>query len=227
MSEETKNPKSTVPKALLMALGLSTLLYILVSFAAANVVGWEVLSSSSAPLSSILERAFGPVAGTLMSFIALFSTGNTILISLIVGSRMLYGMGRDGTIPSFISKVHSRRNTPYIAVAIVMAASVLFVFAGDISFIANVTTTSILVAFAMVNLSLIVLRYKHPKDERPFRVPLNVGRFPVLAGLGFVTSLAMVAITDVTILAVDAVLIALGFVIYTLYSRITKAKEKG
>ncbi|MFH0956495.1 MAG: amino acid permease [Candidatus Aenigmatarchaeota archaeon] len=219
MSEEAKNPRRTVHKALLISLGISTLLYILVAFSAANVLGWETLSSSKAPLSLLLERAFGPLAGMLMSFIALFSTGNTILISLIVASRILYGMARDGSIPSLFSKVYARTSTPYVAVIASMVAAMLFLFIGDISFIANVTTVSILVAYAMVNLSLIVLRYKHPKDERPFKVPLNIGRFPVLAAIGLVTSLCMVLIADITIVLVDVALIALGFVIYTLYRK--------
>jgi APA family basic amino acid/polyamine antiporter len=225
MTEEAKNPRNTVHKALLISLGISTLLYILVSFSAANVLGWEALSSSEAPLSLLLESAFGPLGGMVMSFIALFSTGNTILISLIVASRILYGMARDGSIPSLFSKVYERTSTPYIAVIVSMIAAMLFLFLGDISFIANVTTISILVAYAMVNLSLIVLRYKHPADERPFKVPLSIGKFPVLAGIGFVTSLGMVFITDVVILLVDAALIALGFVIYTLYRKSVPGKD--
>ncbi len=219
MSEETKDAKSIVPKALLLSLAISTVLYMLVSVSAIGIVGWEALSQSSAPLSMIVGQALGAQAGTVLSVIALFSTGNTILICLIVASRIMYGMSKDKSLPGFMSRIHGRTRTPYIAVLATMIATVAFLFAGDIGFIANVTTASVFVSFVLVNLSLIVLRYREPKTERPFRTPLNIGRFPVIAGLGLVTSLVMLAFTEVQILIFVALMILAGLVVYNVYKK--------
>ena len=219
MSEEAKDARNSVPKALLLSLAISTILYMLVSVAAIGLVGWEALSKSNAPLSMIVDRSLGAEAGTLLSVIALFSTGNTILICLIVGSRIMYGMAKDNSLPGFMSRVHGRTRTPYIAILVTMVASVAFLFTGDIGFIANVTTASVFVSFVFVNLSLIVLRYKEPKEERPFRTPLNIGKFPVIAGLGLATSLLMLAFTEVQILIFVALLLFAGLIIYNIYRK--------
>ncbi len=221
MSEEVKGARNVVPKAMLLSLGISTILYILVAVVAVGVVGWETLSASNAPLSLILDRAVGPGAALLMSVIALFSTGNTILICLIVGSRMLYGMSKDQSMPVFLSRVHGKTLTPHIAILTVMLASIGFLFVGDIGFIANVTTTSIFVSFIFVNLSLIVLRYSEPREKRLFKVPLNIGKFPVIALLGLLSSIMMLIYTDVNILIFEALLIFLGLIVYNIYKRTT------
>ncbi|MCD6495707.1 MAG: amino acid permease [Candidatus Aenigmarchaeota archaeon] len=219
MSEETRDPKSIVPKAMLISLAVSTVLYILVALAAVSIVGWEALASSGAPLSLIIDNTLGSGAAIIMSIVALFSTGNTILICLIVASRMIYGISRDGSLPDFLSRVHPKTRTPYIAILITMLLSIGFLFAGDIGFIANVTTTSIFVAFVFVNLSVIVLRYTQPREKRTFRIPLNIGRFPVLALFGLLSSIAMLIYTDINILIFEALLIFVGIIIYNIFRR--------
>ena len=81
VSEEVKNAKKIVPKALVFALIISTLLYMLVSISSIGVLGWEALSESKAPLSDVVGKAI-PNASVIMSIIALFATSNTVLILL-------------------------------------------------------------------------------------------------------------------------------------------------
>ncbi|MFH1311482.1 MAG: amino acid permease [Nanoarchaeota archaeon] len=219
MSEETKDPRNVVPKAMLLSLGISTILYILVAIAAIGIVGWEALSQSNAPLSLIVDHTLGSGAAFWMSIVALFATGNTILICLIVASRMMYGISRDGSMPEFLSKVHKRTRTPYIAILVTMFASIAFLFAGDLAFIANVTTTSIFVAFVFVNLSVIVLRYREPREKRPFRIPLSIGKVPLTAMLGLIVSLLMLFFVDVYILIFETLLIFAGVIVYNVFKR--------
>ncbi len=225
MSEETKDPRNVVPKAMLLSLGISTILYILVAVAAIGIVGWEALSQSNAPLALIVDHALGPGAAFWMSIVALFSTGNTILICLIVASRMMYGISRDGSMPEFLSNVHKKTRTPYIAILTTMFASMAFLFAGDLAFIANVTTTSIFVAFVFVNLSVIVLRYREPREKRPFRIPLSIGKVPLTAMLGLIVSLLMLFFVDIDILIFETLLIFAGVIIYNVFKR-TKVDVK-
>ena len=221
ISEETKNAKKVVPKALLIALAVSTILYILVALAAVSVVGWETLSSSNAPMAEILGRAFGPNAAMLMVFIALFSTGNTVLISLVVASRMMYGISNDSSLPKVLAKIHPKTQTPYIAVFVSMIAAIAFVLLGDIKLIAEVTTSSIFIAYLFVNLSLIALRYRMPDAERPFRVPFNIGKFPVISALGAITVVIMLLYSNMVVLAWEMGFIVLGLGIYYLYTKLS------
>ena len=81
---------------------------------------------------------------------------------------------------------------PYKAIFITSILTIIFLFFGDIGFLAELTNFAIFVTFIMVNLSLIVLRYKEPDAKRPFKVGLNIGRFPVLPFLGVLSSFFMI-----------------------------------
>ncbi len=94
-----------------------------------------------------------------------------------------------------------------------------FVLYGDFSVIARLTTVSIFAAHVFVNSSLIRLRYKSPDEERPFRVPLNIGKFPVIAGLGLISGLLMLLYSDPFILGVEAILILIGIAVYRIGGR--------
>ncbi len=188
IAEETKNPKKIVPKALVLALIISTTLYILVAISSVSVLGWERLAASEAPLTEVVATAI-PSAAILMSFIALFATANTVLVTLVVMSRMFYGISREHSLPSIFSRICCR-GTPYVSVFLVMVLSMLALLIGEIETVAMITVFAIFIVYLSVNLSLIKLRYSNNK-KRPFRTPLNIGRFPVLAFLGVLSCLFM------------------------------------
>src|SRR5690606_24216143 len=170
-SEETREPEKTVPNALMIALAVCTLLYILVCIAAVSVVGWEGLAGSEAPFAEVATAAWGPWGADVLSVIALFATANTVLLMLLAASRISYGMARSGSLPGPLARVHVTRRTPYLAILVAAIGAVLFLFAGDIGFVANVTNFTIFVTFMIVNLSVILLRYRSPDQKRPFLVP--------------------------------------------------------
>ncbi|MCQ8894806.1 MAG: amino acid permease, partial [Methanolinea sp.] len=170
-SEETHKPERTIPLALIVALGISTVLYMLVSVSAVSVTGWEVLSSSPAPFASVASAAWGTDASLLLSVIALFATANTALMMMFASSRISYGMARAGSLPSVLAFVHPGRKTPWVTSILVGAGALLFMSLGDIAFVANVSNFTLFVTFIVVNLSVIVLRYREPRTFRPFAVP--------------------------------------------------------
>jgi amino acid transporter len=147
-----------------------------------------------------------------MSYIALFATANTVLIISIVGSRMIYGMAKDGAFPPILSKVHPKRRTPWIAVVCVMFLSMFFVLLGDIELVASITSFGVFITFAFVNLSLIWLRYKKPKLKRSFKAPINIGKFPVIAFLGLVSCALMVTQFDLNVVLFGTFVIGLGVI---------------
>ncbi len=216
VSEETKNAKKVVPQALVIAIIVSTILYILVSFSAVNIVGWEKLSQSKAPLTEAVSSVI-PNSDFLFSLIALFATANTALILLIVGSRILYGMSADKSLPKFFSVI-GQRGTPYYSVLIVALVGIIFSLLGDIKTVALITDVSLFVVYTSVNASLIVLRYKEPKLKRAFKTPINIGKFPVLAFLGLLTSIFMLFYFEKQILAIELAVIISGYILYRLIS---------
>lgn len=217
LSEETKNARKIVPKALVVALVISTILYILVSLSAVTIVGAEALAASKAPLTTVVE-AVVPQASFAFSLIALFATANTVLILLIVASRMLYGLSRYDSLPRAFSTV-GRRNTPYIAIAAVMIVALFILTASGIKTIAQLTDLGIFLVYIFVNLSLIRMRYTKPNAPRTFKSPLNIGRFPVLPVLGILTSIGIILYFEMNLLIYEFVIVAAGFLIYEAFVR--------
>jgi len=192
LKEETKNPDKTLPKAIILSILITGVVYVLVAISAVSVVGWEQLSQSSAPLSLVAQTALGGLSGQVLVVIALFSTANTILIGLITASRQIYGIAKQKSLPKVFAQVHKRTRTPLIAVYVSSALAILFVFLGDITIVANLANILLFITFALVNLSLIILRYKLEPIKGKFRCPLNIGKFPIIAFLGFLSSIAMI-----------------------------------
>jgi APA family basic amino acid/polyamine antiporter len=219
VAEEVKKPSRTIPRAILISISITGVIYILVSLAAVRVVSWQDLGASAAPLAAVAERAFGAGGHVLLSSIALFATTNTVLIILIAGARILYGMASDRSLPLTLGKIHLKTKTPWIAVIGIMLASMTFAFVGDIVLVANISVFAIVITFAMVNLAVIVLRYTEPNIERPFKVPFNIGKFPILPlfGLGF--SVYMGFQFELSVLAVGGVIIGAGVLFYFVYNK--------
>ncbi len=198
ISEETKNAHKTIPKALMISIATTTGIYILIAVSAIALAGWEELSSTEAPLALAAEKAFGRAGVVVLSGIALFATSNTVLMMLVAGSRIMFGMSKERALPATLGKVHPVTKTPAIAVVLMMllTSAVVVLSKGSISAVANIAVFAIFMIYVLVNLSLIWLRYRQPELGRPFRSPVRIGRFPVLAGFGFATSLAMLTQFD-------------------------------
>lgn len=210
LSEETRNPERVIPLALIIALAVSVLLYILVSLAAVSVVGWEQLAASRAPFADVAAVALGPAAFTVISVIALFATANTALLMMMASSRIIYGMASSFSLPSLFARVHSRTRTPWTAIVAVALATLAFLFAGEIDFVANITNFTLFVTFVVINASVILLRYRAPDAPRPFRIPGAVGSLPVIPVVGIVSSLFLLIQLDSLVLLIGSVLVVLG-----------------
>jgi APA family basic amino acid/polyamine antiporter len=210
LSEETRNPERTIPLALMIALAVTIILYILVSLSAVSVVGWEQLAASRAPFADVASVALGPAAFTVISVIALFATANTALLMMLASSRITYGMASDLSLPPVLARVHPRTRTPWAAIIAVAAASVAFLFAGRIGFVANITNFTLFVTFFVVNASVILLRYREPDRARPFRVPGKIGSLPLIPVIGMISSLFLLAQLDFLVLLVGGLLAAVG-----------------
>ncbi len=219
VAEEVKRPKKTLPRAIILSVVITGIIYILVAFSVVRIINWEELGRSAAPLADVADHAIGVGGGITLSAIALFATASTVLITLVAGSRILYGMAKSGSLPLLLSKVHSKTKTPWLAVIGIFVTSIAFAFIGDIVIVANITVFAVVITFAMINLSVIVLRYTEPELERPFRVPLNIGKFPILPLFGFVVTVYMAIQFDMTVMAVGLGIIGVGVIFYLIFNR--------
>ncbi|MBI2085375.1 MAG: amino acid permease [Candidatus Aenigmarchaeota archaeon] len=217
MSEDTKNARKIIPKALVISLGVSTLFYMLVSVSAISILGSEKLGKSSAPLTEVVSSVT-PNGGLIMSLIALFATSNTAMIIMLVASRMLYGLSNSGSLPKFIGNLDKKR-TPYMAIAIVMAIVLISLFMGDIKSIALLTDLGIFIVYVFVNSSLIVIRYKNPIEKNTFKSPVNMGKFPVLALFGLLSSMFMLSHFSKELFIAEALVILAGLIVHQLFKK--------
>jgi APA family basic amino acid/polyamine antiporter len=187
LREETKNPDKTIPRAVLLSIFITAALYILVSISAVSIMNYQDLAASTGPLASVAAVSLGAAAFTLVAIIALFSTSNTILITLVTTSRMIYGMAQEKYLPAVLGLVHEKRRTPHVAILVVMLLSFLLAIPRDIELVANIANISLFIIFIFVNIAAIALRYTI-REERKFKMPFNIGRFPVLSLLGVISS---------------------------------------
>ena len=219
VAEEVRRPKKTIPRAIMLSILITGVIYVLVSLAAVRVVNWAELGESAAPLAEIAQTSIGVGGGITLSLIALFATASTVLITLVAGARILYGMAKDNSLPSILGIVHSKTKTPWIAVIVILVTAVGFSFIGDIVIVANIVVFAVVITFAMINLSVILLRYVEPDLERPFRVPGNIGKFPVLPLFGLLTTIYMAIQFELEIILVGLGIMGVGAIFYLFYNK--------
>lgn len=213
LAEETRDPTRTVPRALLLALGLSTALYVAVAIAAVSVLGAEALAASPRPLADVMAHVLGDRGATVVAVIALLTTTNTTLLALTAASRVVYGMAKRGAVPDAFAAVHRRRRTPIRAIVTVTLAAAVFAAIGTFAIIAAITDFAVYVVFLAVNATVIALRWTQPARRRPFAVPGTIGRVPVLPILGLASVAVMMTQLEPLAIGLGAVLCAIGLAV--------------
>jgi len=218
LSEETKNPQKTLPRGLLISVAISMVLYVLVGIAAVSVVPFQQLATSNAPLALVASGTFGPIAYDVLTIAGLLTTLNTVLVLLIVGSRIIYGMSRQGVLPKILGRVNSRTSTPIFASIATLAVALLFIPIGNVGQVAKITSFGSLIAFILVNFALLHLRRTAPHLKRPFKVPINIGWVSITALLGAITSFALLTQFDLQSALLGMSLPISGIILYFLFN---------
>ncbi len=219
LSEETRDAERTIPRALLAALAISTLLYVLVAITSVSVIGSDALGASTRPLADVIAHVMGGTAAGIVAVIAVISTFNTSLLALSSGSRMMYGMATNGALPIGLSSVHSKRQVPQNAIWVSLVLVAGFILVGNLELIASVTDFAIYLVFVAVNLTVIVLRFRQPNANRGFRSPLSIGRVPIFPLLGLAAVALMVPHLERTSVLLGSALVGLGLLVHVLLRR--------
>lgn len=187
VAEEVKRPQRTIPIALIGAMVLASVIYIAVSITAVSVVPWQALAEAPGPLKLVIERAAPWFPAVGFTIITIAAVANTALVNYVMGSRLLYGMARQGLLPAALGRVHGVRQTPHIAVAVLLVIVISLQFAGDIEQLASATVLLLLLVFALVNGALIILTLREGRMDGCFNAPI------IVPASGAVICLVMIA----------------------------------
>ena len=187
LAEETKNPKKTIPWAIFLTLISATLIYVAVVTIAVLTVPIDELSSSNAPVGLLFERITG-ASPFVITLIAIVATLNGVIIQMIMASRVLYGLGKQGSLPAIFSKISAKTQTPVFSTLFVVAIILVFALIFPIESLAEMTSRVALTVFTLINLSLVRIKWCGEKaEEGIFHVGIWV---PVL---GFITCIGFLA----------------------------------
>jgi APA family basic amino acid/polyamine antiporter len=191
IAEEVKDAKRNVPRAILLSLIISTIVYILVGLIAVGLIGASQLSDPNSPsLTHAISIAGNPVAFYIVSAGGLLATASVLLTAILGVSRMAYAMARRKDIPQALSKLHSKYNTPYYSIWIIGAAMTLLVLLIDLTQVVAISTFALLFYYALANVS--ALRLKVQKRLYPQFVPV-LGTLTCLALLIFILFASTIA----------------------------------
>jgi amino acid transporter len=184
VAEEVKNPRRNMPLAIVIAITLAAALYVLVTWSALRVVPAAVLGSSEAPLAMVYEVATGE-SSYLIVGISLFAVINGALIQIIMGSRICYGLTREGLLLAWLGLLNTKTQTPIIATILITACILLAALWLPIETLARMTTALLLLVFTLVNLALIRIKRGPKPDHELFEVAAWVPVLGLVTSAGF------------------------------------------
>jgi amino acid transporter len=190
VSEEVKNPERTLPRAILLCLTISSLIYVGIALTVVSVASAQELGASQAPLAMVAAKILPFFTDKAVALLAIFSVTNTALANMIMGSRLLYGMSREGWIYPSLSLIHPERQTPWVAILATFGITLTLALTGGVKALGQTTSTIMLILFVTANLSLLVIRVKKRRPdsaEGRFQVPLAVPLLGILLSLFLLT----------------------------------------
>jgi amino acid transporter len=182
----------------------------MVAFVATAVVPIETLDKSTGPLLEVVRvgAAWFPLA--LFSFIALFAVSNSALINMMMASRLVYGMAREGIVPGVLGLVHPLRQTPWVAIIFTTLLAIGLASYGGVENLGGTTALLLLCVFALVNTAVLVLR-RHEVEHEHYRAPTI---FPVLGIVSCAYLASPWSGRDVQQYWIAGVLLAIGVVLW-------------
>ncbi len=231
MAEEVVDPVKNFPKMLIGGLSITGVIYVLISITAVAVVPIGELTSATTPLLSVVKHgAPGVPIDTIFPIISIFAVANTVLINMMMASRLLYGMSRQGVLPGFMGYVLPNRRSPWSAIVfstllgVGLILAVRFVLGEEtIGALGGTTAMLLLAVFCLVNVAVLVLR-REKVEAKHFRTPT------VAAAIGAVTSFILVTpVAQKPInYTIGGALLGIGLILYIityLYNGAVKARR--
>lgn len=209
MIEEVKNPRRTYPRALFGALFTAGAVYVLVGVASSIALPASELQESSGPLLSVVEAAGASIPSWLFSLIALIAVANGALLTMIMVSRLTYGMAEQNLLPAVLGRVLPNRKTPWVAILTTTLVAMGLTLVGDLATLAETVVLLLLFVFLSVNVSVLVLRRDQVEHDH-FRI------WTVVPVLGIASCILLLTQQRPVVWLFGAILLAVGGVLFLL-----------
>ncbi|AFK17812.1 amino acid permease [Haloferax mediterranei ATCC 33500] len=239
-AEEIKNPSRNLPLAMIASVVTPTLMYVGVMFVSTGTLSIDVLTASPIPVADVATEFMGSIGALAMIVGAVLATVSSANASILSAARVNFAMGRDRILVNWLNEVHERFRTPYRAITATGIITLVLIAIGvGIGTLAEVASFMYLVTYALVHVTVVVLRRANPETYDPaFQIPSAL--YPIVPVVGMVACLAVLVqmsvefvptivavgsvdlvlpVTPTPVGAIGTVLIAFGVVWYYLYAR--------
>ncbi|MCS6974591.1 MAG: amino acid permease [Cyclobacteriaceae bacterium] len=213
-AQEAKNPQKDMPWGILGSLFICTIVYILVSLVMTGIAPYTELNTP-APIAVAIDKTGDALKwlSPLIKIGAIAGLTSVILVMLMGQTRIFYSMANDGLFFQPFSKVHSRFGTPHISTLVTGAIALIASGLLPITVLGELVSIGTLLAFIIVCLGVLILRYRHPELNRPFKTPL----FPVVPILGVICCSGVMAFLNPLTFLICGIWLVIGLMIYLLY----------
>ena len=222
MAEETKDPVRTFPRAIFIGVAVTGTIYVLVALVSSLLVDHRTLEGSSGPLLEVVKAGGVDFPPKLFALIALFAVTNSALINIMMASRLCYGMANERILPPAMGRVLEKRRTPWVGIVFVSVLAIGLVTTGEIEGLGDTTAFLLLCVFAVVNISVLVLR-KDRVDHHHFRTPTAL---PVLGAITALILASPIADRDADVYIRAGVLLLIGIGLWVVNKMVMTARGR-
>ena len=220
VAEEIRDPSRVYPRALFGALLTAGVVYTLVGLASAIALPSDELSKSSGPLLSVVAAAGVGIPDKVFSLIALIAVANGALLTMIMASRLTFGMAEHRLLPRALVAVLPNRRTPWAAIVATTVVAMLLTTIGELSTLAETVVLLLLFVFISTNIAVLALRRDHVNHSH-FRVWTPI---PVL---GVASCLLLLTQQSAKVWLFAAILLAVGLILHLIAARSGATGDRG
>ncbi|MEN6395960.1 MAG: amino acid permease, partial [Methanoregula sp.] len=210
MAEEVKDPETTIPRSIYLALGISTVLYLFVSVIAIGLAGAPALAHSGSPLADAIGITGSSEAIFLVSTGAMIATASVLLNTVMGISRIVFSMARSQDLPKLFERIHPRFGTPHYAIAVTGAGMIAALLLADLTLVVAVGTFAMLIYYLIANVAALRLTKEHR-------------RYPVLVPvIGAMSCIGLVAFLSRDSLVIGSIGLLIGILWFFLRRMISR-----
>jgi basic amino acid/polyamine antiporter, APA family len=214
VAEEARNPQRDIPLALFLSITISLILYVLMALVLTGMQPYQKLNTP-APVSFAFREVGLPFVATIVALAAVIGITTVLFAFMLASARVFFAISRDGLLPRWFARTHPTYKTPYRPTLIIGVLTALVAGFLPIAEVALLVNIGVLSAYIVVCVSVILLRYRNPEMERPFKTPL----MPLTPLISIVFSAVLIASLPASTWVRFAIWMAFGLVVYFAYSR--------